>query len=156
MKASNTAKGILIGLAAGVVATAAKTIYEHYFPVRDEDTPPPSQKLADEVSIGVTGTEVQPEKKAVVADGIGWLISTLSAAGQSLLADNFKLARTGLGLPLGTAIWTATHGTTMPALGLEKSVSEEKFEFARNRIFSYLIYTLVISVARKGLVRALK
>lgn len=153
MKSTSLAKGILIGLAAGVAATAAKTIWEHYFPVRDEDTPPPPEKLADEVSLRVTGEEVNKENKNWITEAIHWAFGTLSGVITTLISDRTKLASSAFGIPAGGAMWAATHGSIVPALGLEKSVSDTKPEYARNEFLGHLVYSAVVNLARKGLMR---
>lgn len=156
MKANSLSKGILIGLAAGVAATAAKTIWEHYFPVRDEDTPPPPEVLADEVSLKVTGEEVNQENKHWITETIHWLFGTLSGVATTLISDRTKLASAAFGLPAGGALWAATHGSVVPALGLEKKVTDIKPEYARNELLGHLVYSVVVNLARKGLMRAFR
>jgi putative membrane protein len=156
MKSTNLTKGILIGLAAGVAATAAKTIWEHYFPVRDEDTPPPPEILADEVSLKVTGEKVSKKNKGLITEAIHWAFGTLSGVLTTLISDRTKLASTAFGIPAGGAFWAATHGSIVPALGLEKPISDIKPEYARNEFLGHLVYGAVINLVQKGLVKAFK
>ncbi|WP_026231614.1 DUF1440 domain-containing protein [Neolewinella persica] len=147
---SNLPKTLFAGLLAGVAATAAKTMWEEHFPVRDKETPTPPAILANRISQqagrgALTDEEITAAETAIhVAFGVG--TGVLYGA----LAEEVPEMTAGFGLMFGTAFWAGTHGSVVPGLKLEPYPTEvEPRSYAVNEYLGHLVYGMTLEAVRR-------
>ncbi|TXF91831.1 DUF1440 domain-containing protein [Neolewinella aurantiaca] len=147
MKSSNFLKGALCGFAAGVAATIAKTVWEEYFPVRDEETSTPPVKLAERISgKDFSGKDAESTSLAIHGSfGVGTGIIYGAAA------EVAPVVTSGLGLPFGLAFYGGTHGSVVPLLDLEPWPTQTKREYAVNEFVGHLVYAATLEIVRRGM-----
>ena len=147
MTQENILKGLAAGFVAGAAATLAKTIWEEYFPVRDQDTETPPAKLAERIE----GRELEGQEEEVAEQSIhaGFGIGTGVLYG--LAAEAVPPITTAAGLPFGVGFYALTHGSVVPALGLEPWPTEVKPQYAVNEFAGHLVYAVVLEGVRRSL-----
>ena len=132
-----------------MAATAIKTVWEEYFPVRDEDAKTPPTVLAEEI----TGKELNDKEAEQTSLAIHGVFGVGTGAVYGGLAEVVPEVTIAAGLPFGVSFYALTHGSTVPAAGLEPWPTEVKPEYARNEFVGHLVYALTLEVVRNGLRR---
>lgn len=150
MPTSNLAKGLFAGLLAGIAATAAKTIWEDHFPVRDEDTPTPPAVLANRVSEQSGHGPLTEDEKATAETAIHVTFGVGMGMLYGALAEEVPETTAGFGLVFGTAFWAGTHGSVVPGLELEPYPTEvEPRSYAVNEYLGHLVYAMTLEAVRR-------
>lgn len=147
MQKQDLLKGLIAGLAGGIIATAAKTIWEANFPVRDKKTDSPPVKLAEEiVNHELTEKQKQSAEQSIhLAFGIG------TGVFYGALSEEIPMATTALGVPFGLAFYALTHGSVVPALELEPFPYQvHPQQYAINEFAGHLVYGVALEVTRRG------
>ena len=143
----NALKGLFAGVLGGLVATYAKTIWEDHFPVRSVDTETPPALLAQRV----TDRRLSVPERQTAETAIHWTFGTVTGALYGAAAESLPAVAAGAGLPFGIAFWVGTHGTVVPAAGLEPFPTEVKpRQYAVNEFAGHLVYALALEVVRRG------
>ncbi len=170
MSTSNLFKGAVAGLVAGAVGSWVKskaepllqTIAEDFFPPThaekerpgaDPDGHPermPPAKLAQEV----TAETLSRDEKLAAQTGIHYAFGTGAGVAYGMLAEVSPVG-SGLGLPASLALWAGTHGTTLPALGLQADPDELPASAHVWEIGSHLVYGLTVDLVRRAVRAAL-
>ncbi len=139
------AKGILAGLAAGIIATAAKTVAEKIYPPRKHGEPEPPAVLAEKVS----GHSLAPATKAVAAETIHWGFGMATGAAYGALAEFYPAATSREGVNFGLTLMALTHETALPAMGLSAPGSAQTTREKASEMASHIIFGLVTETVRK-------
>lgn len=147
MTSQDLFKGALCGLVAGVAATAAKTVWEEYFPVRHGNTDPPPAIIAQQATER-TLTAKEKENASLAIHSVFGIGTGLVYGGA---AEAAPFITSGLGLPFGLGFYGMTHGSVVPALGLEPWPTEVKREYAANEFAGHLVYALTLELVRRGM-----
>ena len=166
-------KGALAGLAGGLVGTFVKSqaepllqdLGERWFPPsHDEkerpgadvqghpDRMPPAkmaQKATDEV-----GVTLSRDEKLEAQEGIHWAFGTSAGVAYGVLAE-VTAAEAGYGVPAAVALFAGTHGSTLPALGLQADLDELPKAWWVWEFGSHLVYGVTVDLVRRGVRRAL-
>ena len=149
MNSNDVLKGALCGLAGGVAATIAKTVWEEYFPVRDKQTKTPPAILAERV----TETDLTEREEGAAEQGIHATFGVGTGVLYGTVAEALPAVTVAGGLPFGAAFYGATHGSLVPALGLEPWPTENKPEYVRNELAGHFVYAAVLELVRRGMRR---
>ena len=166
-------KGALAGLAGGLVGTFVKSQAEPLLQKLGEDLFPPSHREKEQPGADVTGhpdrmppatmaQEVTDEagvtlsrdQKLTAQEGIHWAFGTTAGVAYGVAAE-FTAAEAGLGVPAAVALFGATHGTTLPALGLQADLDELPKAWWVWEFGSHLVYGLTVELVRRGVRSAL-
>jgi uncharacterized membrane protein YagU involved in acid resistance len=129
---------VLTGAAAGLVASWVKSQDEPVLQkVAERLLPPtPAQKgrpaadsgntavmppalVVDEVSKAATGVPATLDTKTTLTPLLHYGMGTAQAVGYFLAARRWPSATTGFGAAAGGAAFLATHGSTLPAMGVQ-------------------------------------
>lgn len=147
MTPENILKGALCGFVAGVAATIAKTVWEDYFPVRDEDTASPPAKMAQQLTERtLSDKEIDQASLGIhIAFGVG--TGVLYGASGELVPE----ITSGLGMPFGMGFYALTHGSVVPALDLEPWPTEVEPTYAINEFAGHFVYALTLEAIRLGM-----
>ena len=166
-------KGAVAGLAGGLVGTWVKSqaepllqdLGERLFPPSHAekerrgadvqghpDRMPPStlaQKATDEV-----GVTLSRDEKLQAQDAIHWAFGTSAGVAYGVLAEVTD-AEAGFGVPASAVLFAATHGSTLPALGLQADVARLPKAWWVWEFGSHLVYGLTVDLVRRGVRAAL-
>lgn len=161
-------KGALAGLVGGVVGTFVKSqaepilqdLGERWFPPsHDEKERPgadvqghpdrmPPSKLAQEATDEV-GVTLSRDEKLEAQNAIHWAFGTSAGVAYGVLAEVTD-AEVGFGLPAAAALFAGTHGTTLPAAGLQASPRDMPTAWWVWEFGSHLVYGLTVDLVRRG------
>jgi putative membrane protein len=144
VKQKSLAKGLVAGLIGGLVGTLAKTLAERMFPPRTHGEPDPAEVAAE----GVTGHALDPDTRAIVAEGIHWGFGAAVGAAYGVLAEYFPAATARQGASFGMALEALTHETAFPALGLSAEPEDETVRERASEITSHVVYGVTTEFVR--------
>jgi putative membrane protein len=162
-------KDIIKGIAVGLLASFIKSIAEPPLQKLGESLFPPKP---DELDLRGADVTYQPENMppAVLAKEIyknichkelsyndtlqsmkviHYTLGTAIGITYVLLANNNKYIKAGEGSAAGIAIWAFTHGSAVPALGLQGKVSEMPTSWWVWEFGSHIIFGLAMEQSRK-------
>jgi putative membrane protein len=118
------AKGILAGLAAGIIATAAKTLVEKIYPSR-------------------THSEHEPP------EGIHWGLGMTAGAAYGALAEFYPAATARQGVSFGVTLLALTSDGALPALDPSTPPASQTTREKTSEIASHVIFGLVTETVRR-------
>jgi len=161
-------KTILKGVAAGLLASWIKSIAEpplqkigeDYFPPepgqlelkgadvthRPENMPP--AVLAKSVYKQFTHQELSGEQTQQAMTGIHYTLGAVIGVAYLLALRKKGRIIPAQGLVAGTVIWAATHGSLVPALGLQDKVSEMPASWWVWEFGSHLVFGVALEQSR--------
>ena len=161
-------KGALAGLAGGLVGTFVKSqaepvlqdLGERLFPPshaekerpgadvqgHPERMPPATlaQELTDEV-----GVTLSTDEKTEAQEGIHWAFGTSAGVAYGVLAEVTD-AEVGFGVPAAAALFAATHGSSLPALGLQADPDRMPQAWWVWELGSHVVYGVTVDLVRRG------
>ncbi|MDT0630124.1 DUF1440 domain-containing protein [Rubrivirga litoralis] len=166
-------KGAVAGLAGGLVGTFVKSqvepplqdLGERWFPpspsqeelpgadVKGHPERMPPAKLAQAVT-DVAGVTLDRDQKLTANEGIHWTFGTSAGVAYGVLAE-VTGAEAGYGVPASLALFAATHGSSLPAFGLQASPAKMPAAWWVWEGGSHLVYGLAVELARRGVRKAL-
>jgi putative membrane protein len=144
VKEKSLAKGLVAGLIGGLVGTLAKTLAERMFPPRTHGEPEPPQVAAQRVA----GHALDPDAKAIAAEGIHWGFGAAVGAAYGALAEYFPAATAKEGASFGMALEALTHETALPALGLSAAPEDETLRERASEVTSHVVYGVTTEFVR--------
>ena len=144
-------KGAVAGLVGGLVATGVKTLAEEVFPPRPPEAESPPVTAAKKV----LGAERVEGREDSFEEAIHWTFGTLTGGVYGALAEEVPAAGAGYGLPFGVALFTSTHGTALPLLGLEGGPFRIPVGRQANELTTHLFYGLTADLTRRAVRRLL-
>ena len=143
-------KGALAGLIGGIVATGVKTLAEEVFPPRPPEATSPPVVAAKKVwGERVEGREDEFE------EAIHWTFGSLTGSAYGALVELAPEASRGYGVPFAAALFTVTHGTTLPLLGLEGGPFKIPIGRQANELTTHFFYGVAADLTRRGVRRLL-
>ncbi len=145
------AKGLLAGLIGGIVATAAKSLAEKFYPPRTEGQPEPPEVFAEKIA----GHELTPAARFAAGETIHWGFGAATGAAYGALAEFFPAATAKDGASFGLALATLTHEGALPAMGLSAEPEEQTPREHTSEMATHLIFGVVTETVRKFVRRML-
>ncbi|MDQ2832658.1 MAG: DUF1440 domain-containing protein [Acidobacteriota bacterium] len=143
--ARSLAKGMLAGLIGGVVATAAKSLAEKFYPPRTHGEPEPPAVLAEKVA----GHKLAGTEKQVAVEALHWGFGALTGAAYGALAEYYPAAAAKDGAAFGTALASLTHGTALPAMGLSADPAAQTTRERTSEMATHVVYGMVTETVRR-------
>ena len=144
-KRPSLAKGLLAGVIAGLVATAAKSIAEKYYPPRVHGEPEPPEVLAEKIA----GHSLDSESKVEASETIHWAFGVAAGAAYGALAEFYPAATAKEGASFGLALMTLTHEKALPAAGLSAPPDEQSPRERTSEAATHLLYGVVAERVRR-------
>ena len=144
LKPRSLAKGLVAGLIGGLVGTLAKTLAERMFPPRTHGEPEPPEVAAEHVA----GHALNPNTKAITAEGIHWGFGAAVGAAYGALAEYYPAATSKEGASFGMALEALTHETALPALGLSAEPEDETLRERASEVTSHVVYGVTTEFVR--------
>lgn len=163
------AKDILKGIAVGLIASYIKSIVEPPLQKLGEKRFPPQPDMLKLRGADVTGhpenmppavlakaiysdiTHEKPSHEATLhaVKIIHYALGTAIGVTYVLMANNSKPFRMAEGAVAGAAVWALTHGSIVPALGLQAKVSEMPKSWWVWEFGSHLVFGIGMEQTRK-------
>ncbi len=142
---SSLAKGVLAGVVAGLVATAAKAMAEKLYPPRTHGEPEPPAALAEELA----GHSLEQGAKAVASEGIHWAFGAAAGAAYGAVAEFYPAITAKEGVTFGLMLMSLTHRTALPALGLSAAADEQTPREQTSEAATHIVYGVVAERVRR-------
>ena len=149
--AEDVFKGALAGLIGGIVATAVKTLAEEVFPPRPPDAESPPVVAAKKI----WGDERVEGREDEFEEAIHWTFGALTGSAYGAFVEVAPAASRGYGVPFGAALFTSTHGTALPLLGLEGGPFKIPLGRQANELTTHFFYGVAADLTRRGVRRLL-
>ena len=154
-KASGTsiAAGVLAGFIGGIAGSGLKLVGEKIYPPRTEGQQPPPAVLAEKLA----GHPLTQSQKQSATQAFHWSFGSLIGAAYGAAAEVAPIVATGYGTAFGIVVLLATHESTLPMLGLDKSPNQQPLrehasEFATHALYGFGT-ELVRRIVRRRLTR---
>lgn len=119
----------------------------------EKDTAP--ARLANAISVGVTGRELAKDEKEVAGAVLHYAMGVTSGAIYGVAAEGLPFVTVGAGLPFGAAVWAVADEGIVPAAGLSKSPAEYPLPVHLYAFASHLVYGLTTELVRRSVRAAL-
>ena len=146
----NLLKGLLAGVAAGLVATAAKGLVEKFYPPHTHGELQPSEILTEKLA----GHHLSPSTKAAAAQTIHWGFGAVAGA-YGMLAELYPAATARNGAQFGVVLATLTHESVFPKLGLAAEPEDQDVREQSSEMISHVVYGVVTETVRSVIRRVL-
>ena len=166
-------KGALAGLVAGAVGTWVKSQAEPLLQDLGESLFPPSHDAKERPGADVQGhpermppatlaqeatdlfhVTLSDEQKLAAQGGIHWAFGTGAGVAYGVLAEVTD-AEAGFGIPAAGVLFAGTHGSALPALGLQARPDEMPAAWWVWELGSHMVYGATVELVRRGVRRAL-
>ncbi len=144
-------KGAIAGLLGGLVATAAKSAAEKFYPPRVHGELEPPAVLADKLG----APENAQTQKTVITEGIHWSFGALAGAAYGAMAEIYPQITAKNGATFGLTLMTVTHEGALPALGLSAPPSDQQPRERRSEAATHIVYGVVCETVRSVVRRML-
>ena len=138
-------KGLLAGAVAGVVATAAKSLAEHFYPPRTHGEPEPPEALAEKLA----GHSLSKTTKHRAGEAIHWGFGAAAGAVYGATAEFFPAATAKDGAEFGLVLMGLTHETALPALGLAAPAEEQTTREHTSEAATHILFGVVTERVRR-------
>ena len=172
----NLTKNLWIGIAAGLFASWVKSVAEPPLQKIGERKflPKPNQRLlkgadvnfhpenmppavlAQEIYHETTGSELSKQETLQAMTLIHYALGTVVGVVYVTLVNENKKLQIEQGITAGAVVWALTHGSTVPALGLQGKVSEMPKSWWVWEFGSHLVFGVALEQSRKILNKILK
>ncbi len=166
-------KGAVAGLAGGLVGTWVKSqaepvlqdLGERWFP----PTPAEKEQLGADVqghpdrmppatmaqrATDAVGVTLSRDETLEAQGVIHWAFGTGAGMAYGVLAEGTD-AEAGFGVPAAAVLFAATHGTALPASGVQADPRRMPAAWWVWELGSHLVYGLTVDVVRRGVRRSL-
>jgi putative membrane protein len=157
-------KGIAVGLFASLIKSLVEPplqkLGERQFPpdpdeiklrgadsIRQPENMPPAV-LAKEIYYNLTKKELSYPQTLKSMKIIHYTVGTVMGVTYVILTNNTKRLQIMGGIPAGIMVWALTHGSSVPALGLQGKVSEMPKSWWVWEFGSHLIFGVAMEQSR--------
>jgi putative membrane protein len=131
-------------LAAGLVATAAKTLAEKFYPPRIHGEPDPSGLLSERIA----GHPLDRATGLVATESIHWGFGAAAGAFYGALAEFYPAATSKEGANFGLVLMALTHQGVLPAIGLSAPAEQQSEREQTSEAATHLIFGVVAERVR--------
>lgn len=171
----NVLKGLVAGLAAGLVASWTMNQFQAAWTRIAEGSEKPhgaqsmqptegskgegdtkeqddaTVETAKAISENVFGHELQESEKKAAGAAVHYAFGTATGGFYGALAEVSPQVTMGAGLPFGAAFWLLADEITVPALGLSKGPTEYPVSTHAYALASHLVYGMTAELSRRAL-----
>ncbi|MDQ3749002.1 MAG: DUF1440 domain-containing protein [Acidobacteriota bacterium] len=116
---------------------------------KDEPEDDAAGRLANAISIGVSGRELTKKEKEVGGTALHYAYGISMGAAYGAAAEFSSEVTVGAGIPFGTLIWIGADEGVVPLLGLSKSPTEYPLSVHAYALASHLVYGLTTEAVRR-------
>jgi uncharacterized membrane protein YagU involved in acid resistance len=173
---ANILKGLVAGLAAGLVASWTMNQFQAAWTRLTENSEKPhgaqsmqpsqgssgdqqqdmqeqddaTVETAKVISEGVFGHELQESEKKAAGAAVHYAFGTLSGGLYGALAELVPQVTTAAGVPFGAAFWLLADEISVPLLGLSKGAAEYPVSTHAYALASHLVYGATAELSRRA------
>lgn len=105
----------------------------------------PPARLAQQL----TPRTLSTEEKLKIQDGIHYAFGAGTGVAYGVVSEAVPALRTGLGLPLGVAVWAGAHAAALPAPGLTPPITQLPASVTVWELGSHLVFGVTVDVVRR-------
>jgi hypothetical protein len=124
-----------------------RALYEHGKDDADDDS---AERLANAVSVGLTGRELTKDEKDLGATTFHYAFGASMGAVYGAAADALPAVTAGAGIPYGALIWLGADEGVVPLIGLSKTPEKYPASVHASALASHLVYGLSLEMTRKA------
>ncbi len=106
-------------------------------------------RLANTISVGISGRELTKEEKEVGGTALHYAYGISMGAVYGAAAEFSSEVTVGAGIPFGALIWIGVDEGVVPLLGLSKSPTEYPLLIHAYALASHLVYGLTTEAVRR-------
>ena len=143
--------GLMAGIAAGLVASAAMAAFQSaaapLLPESDED--PATVKAADAVSVAVTDKKVPKPYREASGEMVHYVVGAIMGGIYGVLTEYRPEASAGFGSAYGIATSTLLDEAAVPAFGLGPAPDEAPAETHIYGVASHLVFSIALEGVRR-------
>lgn len=159
----NVLKGIVAGAVGGLVASFVMSKYQDLTQnlssdkgdSQEEKGDPATVKAANMITENLFDHKLKKDEKEFAGEAMHYLMGGVSGAIYGAAAEYTDLAKSGAGLPFGSAVWAVADDVVVPALGLSKSPTKYPLSTHAYALTSHWVYGLTSELVRKAVRKAL-
>jgi hypothetical protein len=122
---------------------------------KDEARDDAAGRLANAISVGISGQELTKREKEVAGTALHYGMGAASGALYGGVAEIIPQVKVCAGLPFGVAVWLIADEGIVPAAGLSKSSAEYPLWINAYAFASHLVFGLTTEVVRHAVRKAL-
>ncbi len=122
---------------------------------KDEAEDDATERLANAISVGVSGRELTEREKEVAGVALHYTMGATSGALYGAVAEVLPEVKAGVGLPFGAAVWLSADEGIVPAAGLSKSPAQYPLSIHAYAFAAHLIFGLTTELVRRAVRNAL-
>jgi putative membrane protein len=137
-------KGLIAGAVAGLVATAAKSVAERFYPPRVHGEPEPPEVLSERIA----GHPLDDTSKFIASETIHWGFGAAAGAFYGALVEFYPQATSKEGANFGLVLMALTHEGVLPAMSLGAPPEEQTQREQSSEAATHLIYGVVAERVR--------
>ncbi|MBA3439002.1 MAG: DUF1440 domain-containing protein [Pyrinomonadaceae bacterium] len=115
----------------------------------DDERDDAAMRLANAVSVGVSGHELTRSEKHTAGTALHYAYGISMGGLYGAAAELAPIITIGAGLAYGASVWVVADEGVVPALGLSKSAAEYPLSVHAYALSSHLVYGLTTEVVRR-------
>jgi len=116
---------------------------------KDEPEDDAAGRLANAISVGISGRELTEKEKEVGGTALHYAYGISMGAAYGAAAEFSSEVTVGAGMPFGALIWIGADEGVVPLLGLSKSPTEYPLSIHAYALASHLVYGLTTEAVRR-------
>jgi putative membrane protein len=153
--------GLAAGLLGGIAGSIAIGKFNHFWAKAtksnlEEKGMESTVKAASAVSEGALNHPLTEEEKPKAAAAVHFGFGSTMGALYGLSTALKPVVSTTVGMPFGALVYLAAHATAVPALGLSRPVTEQRFSDEVGELLGHIVYGVVTDLTRRGVVAAVR
>jgi putative membrane protein len=142
-------KGLLAGVAGGLVGSAAKVLAETLIPPRTQGQPPPPALVIERVA-NAAGEQPAEATRRAGAQGIHWGFGTLLGGVYGVAAELSPQVTSWRGAVFGLTVNKFAHEQLLPRMNLVEPVARQPAQERISEWVSHVVYGVTTDLVRRA------
>lgn len=117
---------------------------------KDDPDDDSAERLANAVSVGLTGRELTKEEKDLGGTAFHYAFGASMGAVYGAAADVVPAVTVGAGVPFGALVWLGADEGVVPLIGLSKTPEKYPASIHASALAAHLVYGLSLEITRKA------
>ncbi len=146
-------KAIVIGFAAGLVASGVKSLCELIAPPRPPGVPSPLANALDAAAMSATGAPMSEAAKSIAEPVVHFLFGAVAGSVYVAVARQAPVLRAGYGAFFGFSFWLLAHEIALPLMGLSPGPAQMTLWEQGDELVTHMIFGVTLEFTRRALER---